>query len=121
MNDSHSKPILYLFKTNFSDPQHKGKRFFCPFCTQVEGMMSVFPVIRQEVDVRYVGFEKPRGDLSLLCGEANQSCPQLIFPDGDDAISSDYSIPGIGNVKRIDKTLSILDYFASKFDLAKRH
>ncbi len=121
MNDSLSKPVLYLFKTNFSDPKYPDKRFFCPFCTQVEGMMSVFPVIRQEIDVRYIGFEKPRGDLALLCGEANQSCPQLIFPNGDDAISSDYSIAGIGNAKRIDKTRSILDYFASKFDLAERH
>ncbi len=84
-------------------------------------MMSVFPVIRQEIDVRYVGFEKPRGDLDTLCGETNQSCPQLIFPDGDDAISYDYSIPGVGNVKRIEKTLSILDYFGRKFDLAERH
>jgi len=121
MNDSDIKPILYLFKTNFVDPQHKGESFFCPYCTQVEGMMSIFPIIRQEVDVRYVAFEKPRGDLNLFCGESNQSCPQLVFPNGDDNISSAYSISGKGNIRRIDKTLSILDYFSDKFNLAKRH
>ena len=121
MNEFKNKPVLYLFKTNFTDSKHKDKLFFCPYCTQVEGMMSLFPIIRQEIEIRYVNFEKPRGALNTLCGEANQSCPQLVFINGDDEISSSYSTAGIGKIKRIELTLSILDYFSKKFDLAKRH
>ena len=121
MNEFKNKPVLYLFKTNFTDSKHKDKLFFCPYCTQVEGMMSLFPIIRQEIEIRYVNFEKPRGALNTLCGEANQSCPQLVFINSDDEISSAYSVAGIAKVKRIDQTLNILDYFSEKFDLSERH
>ncbi|TDF42250.1 DUF3088 family protein [Alteromonadaceae bacterium M269] len=117
-----SKPsTLYLFKTNFKDAAYPGKAFFCPFCIQVEGLLAAFPEIRQDLDIRYVDFEKPRADLPELSGEANQSCPQLILPEGDDEFSAQYSIDGIGNVRRIEKTLFILDYLAERYGTSERH
>jgi len=117
-----SKTItLYLFKTNFSDPAFEETLFFCPYCMQVEGLLASFPVIRHHLKIEYVDFEKPRGDLSLYCGEKEQSCPQLVLPNGDDEFSAEFSVDGINGARRINKTISILDYLSLRFGLAKRH
>jgi len=112
---------LYLFKTNFSDPDVEDTLFFCPYCMQVEGLIASFPVVRHYLNIEYVDFEKPRDELSVFCGEDEQSCPQLVLPNGDDEFSAQFSIDGINGAKRINKTIFILDYLALKFGLAQRH
>ncbi|KAB7615406.1 DUF3088 domain-containing protein [Amylibacter sp. SFDW26] len=113
--------ILYLLKTSFTDEAYEGEQFFCPYCIHVEGVLSAFPVIRETIDVRYVDFAKPRGALPDFAGDTNQSCPQLILPNGDDAYSGKYSVDGENGTKRIDNTIAILDYLSDSFQLSRRH
>ena len=74
---------LFLLKADFKDADRgDGKRYFCPDCVMLEGLLSYYPRVREELDVRYVNFARPRNVLVDLIGEANQSCPVLVLEDG---------------------------------------
>lgn len=74
---------LFLLKADFKDANRDdGKRYFCPDCVMLEGLLSYYPRLRDEIDVNYVNFARPRKVLVDLIGEANQSCPVLVLENG---------------------------------------
>ncbi|HAH26125.1 MAG TPA: hypothetical protein DCL77_20580 [Prolixibacteraceae bacterium] len=74
---------LFLIKPDFQDiKQGADIKFFCPNCALLEGLLSFYPRLRNELQVNYVDFARPRPAIIELIGEANQSCPVLIFEDG---------------------------------------
>ena len=74
---------LFLLKADFQDPEKEpGKRYFCPDCVMIEGLLSYYPRLNDELEVHYVNFARPRKALVDLLGEENQSCPVLILDDG---------------------------------------
>lgn len=83
---SVKRPILFLLPPDFLDPEEGEGPYVCPHCMAVEGLLSVYPVLRRSLDVRYVPFIRPRTEIIELLGEAHQSCPVLVLPVG--AVSS---------------------------------
>ena len=74
---------LFLLKPNFHDFNRiDGKLYFCPDCAIIEGLLSYYPRLRNELEVHYLDFARPRKVLVDLLGEANQSCPVLVLDDG---------------------------------------
>lgn len=74
---------LFLIKADFQDLNRAdGRNYFCPDCIKIEGLLSFYPRLRNELDVNYVDFNRPRKVLADLLGEENQSCPVLVFEDG---------------------------------------
>ncbi|WP_366523355.1 DUF3088 family protein [uncultured Roseobacter sp.] len=112
--------ILYLLRSEFADVQAGNTSFYCPQCLLVEGLLAVFPHVRQNLDIRYVDFDRPRGDMSLYVGD-NQSCPQLVFPDEDHNYSTVQSLSGNSPARRIDNVSDILTYLIQRFDLPRPH
>ena len=107
---SISKDIVFLLEPGFAED---GKRWFCPYSAQVVGMMRWFPELEPTLDVRYVGFEKPRKPIVELIGEELQSCPVLV-------LANDVTLPPqlddkliISKGRRvISETKAILHYLA---------
>tara|TARA_B100000780_G_scaffold112425_3_gene78739 strand:- start:283 stop:675 length:393 start_codon:yes stop_codon:yes gene_type:complete len=116
--DQHPAVLLYLFKRDFVDA---GKRYFCPHCLRIEGLMALFPEIRHAIEVRYVAFAKPRGQLAEWVGDDQQSCPQLIFVGGDDSLSAAYSQRAPTGTLHITRTNDILSYLIARFKLPQIH
>lgn len=112
--------ILYLLRSDFADAQAGNTPFYCPQCLLVEGLLAAFPHVRQNLEIRYVDFDRPRGNMAIYVG-ANQSCPQLVFPDGDDRHSVGRSSPGISPARRIENVQDILAYLIQRFDLPQPH
>ncbi|WP_428985298.1 DUF3088 family protein [Shewanella corallii] len=110
--------ILYLLKRDFLDGD---SRYFCPYCLRIEGLMAMFPEIRHSIEVRYVDFAKPRGELPDFLGEANQSCPNLVLTDGDRYGSEKYSVMAPTGTRHIDSTDNIIAYFIERFGLPQMH
>ena len=80
---------LFLLKADFQDASRAdGKRYFCPDCVMIEGLLSYYPRLLDELEVKYVNFARPRPALVNLLGEENQSCPVLVFEDGKRAKKS---------------------------------
>lgn len=74
---------LFLLKADFQDLNRAdGKSYFCPDCVMIEGLLSFYPRLRNELEVSYVDFQRPRKAVVDLLGEANQSCPVLVLEDG---------------------------------------
>jgi hypothetical protein len=74
---------LFLLKADFQDPAREaGKRYFCPDCAFIEGLLSYYPRLTDEIEVHYVNFARPRQALIDLLGEENQSCPVLVLDNG---------------------------------------
>lgn len=115
-----AETILYLLRSKFPDPKHGDQLFFCPQCSPVEGLLAMFPDVRQNLDVRYVDFARPRGDMAGYVGD-EQSCPQIVLPDGDDAYSAELSVAGQGQTRRIDAPADIQSYLLGRFDLPQPH
>lgn len=70
---------LYLLKPHFMDTG-KGP-FFCPGCAQMVGLLEFYPALKQQLEVRWLDFPRPRPELIELLGEENQSCPVLVLKD----------------------------------------
>lgn len=74
---------LFLLKPDFQDINRSTEnKYFCPPCTLIEGLLSFYPRLRNELEVNYVDFMRPRPAIVDLIDEANQSCPVLVFNDG---------------------------------------
>ncbi len=74
---------LFLLKADFKDINRgDDKRYFCPDCVMIEGLLSYYPRLINEIEVKYVNFARPRQVLVDLLGEENQSCPVLVLEDG---------------------------------------
>ena len=97
---------LFLIKPNFQDPARgTRKKYFCPPCTLLEGVLSFYPFLREKIEVHYVNYQRPRPEVIKLIGEENQSCPVLIHPDGS-------------FIKDHDQ---ILDYLAANYGIGYAH
>lgn len=116
-----SKPILYLLKHDFLDPKAGAGPFYCPYCMRIEGLLAAFPILKRYLTLCYVDFPKPRGALAEWVGEASESCPQIILPDGDDEVSHEWSIAAAQGARRIENTDHIEKYLVARFDLPCRH
>ncbi|MBV5313295.1 MAG: DUF3088 family protein [Prolixibacteraceae bacterium] len=74
---------LFLIKPDFLDLKRAdNKSYFCPDCVMIEGLLSFYPRLRDELDINYVDFNRPRKILVDLLGETNQSCPVLVLENG---------------------------------------
>jgi len=74
---------LFLIKPDFKDLKRNADiNYFCPNCVTLEGLLSFYPKLRNELEVHYVDFARPRPSIVELIGEENQSCPVLILEDG---------------------------------------
>lgn len=74
---------LFLLKPDFQDINRNADvKYFCPPCALIEGVLSFYPQLRNQLEVTYVDFVRPRPAIIALIGEANQSCPVLVLEDG---------------------------------------
>lgn len=67
-----------MLKPDFTDA---GFRQFCSECAMVEGMLSFYPDIRLNLDIKYIGFTRPRPEIVAELGPEHQSSPCLILGD----------------------------------------
>ncbi|QPB84288.1 DUF3088 family protein [Pseudoalteromonas rubra] len=71
------KPKLFVLKMPFEDGP--GKMWICSHCALIEGALSANPHWLEAIDVRRIGFAKPRSEVVALLGEDNQWLPVLIL------------------------------------------
>lgn len=111
---------LYLLKPNFGD---KGTGpFFCAECAVVEGMLSFYPQLRKELDVRYIAFERPRPELVHELGPDHQSSPTLVLADGPTAnLPATVHVQTANGKRFIQNEYEICNYLAARHKLGAPH
>lgn len=73
---------LYLLTPGFEDPAYPDMTFYCWHCALMEGVLTSFPEIGADLDVKRIAWPRPRAELVELLGKENQSLPVLILDDG---------------------------------------
>ena len=76
MATAPEKDILFLLPPAF-EVDGDGP-WFCPDCAPIEGLLASYPLLKGQLDFRYVArFARPRPEIVALLGEAHQNCPTL--------------------------------------------
>lgn len=60
--------------------------YFCPDCAQMAGLLAFYPELKQQLEVRYLDFQRPRAELVELLGEENQSCRVLVLKEAPSGV-----------------------------------
>ena len=74
--------ILFLLTPAFFDGTEGP--YFCPHSAAMEGLLGYVPELADSIDVRRVGFERPRPAIIELLGSDHQGTPVLVLADGVD-------------------------------------
>jgi len=90
----------------------------------VEGMLAFYPKLRAQVDVHYIGFDKPRAAIVALLGEGVQGCPMLVL--GEESLAALEPIPDVRTAESlghayISKDIEICRYLAHRYGAGIPH
>lgn len=97
---------LFLLKPDFQDVKLDAeKKYFCPHCAILEGLLLYYPRLGDQLEVHRVDFPRPRPVIVDLIGEENQSCPVLVKEDGS----------------FINETRDIIQYLTDKYHIGQKH
>lgn len=114
MNDT-----LFLLTVGFHDGE--GAPYYCPHCTIFEGLLSLFPALAAQIDVKRVEFARPRAELVELLGEENQSCPVLILGSSPSPYGDGLTIKEAKGRHFLDEAEDIGNYLSRKYGIPRPH
>ena len=69
---------LFLLRPDWIDQE---RPWFCMACAAVEGFLVYYPAVRDQLDIAYLPYARPRHPVVDLLGEAHQNLPTLILTE----------------------------------------
>lgn len=113
-----TKDTLFLLQADFTDENFPGDRFYCPSCTFFEGLLALFPPLSKHLEVRRIGFERPRMELVKLVGEDQQTCPTLVLSQRSNRAFATHEFAGNAFIKGQSE---IAEYLAETYAIPVMH
>jgi hypothetical protein len=115
--------ILFLLKPGFTDSARdsEGKRYYCPDCAFLEGVLGCCPDLRTRLDIRYVDFPRPRREIVQLVGDAHQGCPNLILDPANHRFVDASRFHKAGDRLHATDTRVIVEYLAARYGVLVPH
>ena len=114
---------LFLLKHDFTDnnSDKDGKKYYCPNCAMIEGIIKYYPQLEKMIEIHRVDFKRPRIEIIDLIGTENQSCPVLIIDNSN--LNSDFRsyFTPFGDKLFVNSTDLIARYFTEKFGVGILH
>ena len=115
--------ILFLLNPNFTDGARdsEGKRYYCPSCAFLEGVLHYCPELRERLDIRYIDYPRPRREIIELVGDANQGCPNLVLDPANHGFVDASRFYRAGDRLHTNDTKVIVDYLAERYGALVAH
>jgi hypothetical protein len=113
------KDRLFTLKPDFTD--RGAGPFYCPGSLKIEGLLAYYPRLRDELDVIYVDFPRPRHEIVKLIGEENQGAPVLVLGEAAAAKARHPEVRSHGSVRFLNGSDNILEYIAQVYGVARPH
>jgi hypothetical protein len=110
------KDHLFLLKPGFFIAE-RGP-FYCGDSLPIEGLISLYPALRDAVEVVHIDFARPRANLVEILGEEHQSAPVLVLANPDNA-PADVETKTASGKHFIDNEADIRRYLSKRFALAQ--
>ncbi|HEY0926072.1 DUF3088 family protein [Brevundimonas sp.] len=107
---------LYLLNADWHDDA--GGPWFCPAGAFVEGMLSFYPVLREQLLITYLDHPRPRPPVIAEVGEDHQSCPLLVLDGGFDWPDAATSA---ATGRRFLQDHAIAPYLAARYGIGLPH
>ena len=114
-----SKDKLFLLKAEFMDGDQGP--FYCPGCAYVSGVLGYFPGLRDELDIQYVDFPRPRPAIVAEVGEENQGAPVLVLGQKAPPAPGLYEVKEFQGRSFISGAKDILEYLAATYNISRPH
>lgn len=113
---------LFLLNPGFHDAQlGDSKRYYCPHCAMIEGILQYYPHLKEELGIDYVDFVRPRTAVVELLGEENQGCPVLIIHPEENADMDVSYFKQHEQLLYVNSTALIAKFLAAKYGIALPH
>ena len=113
------KDKLYLIKPDFID-NGQGP-FYCPDSLAVEGMLGFYPQLREQIDVQYVEFQRPREVIIRELGEENQGLPVLIIDEKNLPLVNHLGVLSSNEKHYLNDQKEIRGYLSIVYAVGKSH
>lgn len=115
--------ILFLLKQDFSDKdRYNGdKLYYCPDCAFIEGVLSYYPKLREQIDIRYIDFPRPRKEIVELVGGEHQGCPNLILNSANHKYVDASQFKSFGGKLYTCDTKLVVKYLSDKYNIPEAH
>jgi len=114
------KDILFMLTPGFHDGE--GAPYYCPHCAIFEGLLALYPALKDQLDVRHVAFPRPRAEIVALLGPDHQSCPVLITNSTPPLAGVDpASMQTHGDLRFIDDNDGIGNYLSATYGIPRPH
>lgn len=110
------KDVLFLLRPGFYEGQ--SGPYYCGDSVSVEGLLSFFPTLREQVDVRYIDFPRPRNGVVELLGAENQSVPVLVLASDRVNKAASVTLATHGTYRFINNEADIRRYLSAQYDVA---
>ena len=110
------KDVLFLLRPGFYDGP--SGPHYCGDSVSVEGLLSFFPALREQVDVRYIDFPRPRNDVVELLGVDNQSIPVLVLASDRVNNATNVALAAHGEHRFINNEADIRRYLSAQYEIA---
>lgn len=111
------KDRLFLLAPGFTTME--GGPFYCGDSVGVEGLLSFFPALRDEVDVVYCAAPRPRAEIVALIGEGNQSVPVLVLSPETAVRTAAISVFHHEDMRFINDPAIIRQYLSTQYGVAE--
>jgi len=108
--------ILFLLTPGFTDSarDNEGKRYYCPDCAFLEGVLNCCPELRKQLDIRHVDFPRPRREIAQLVGDMHQGCPNLVLDQSNHPFVDASRFHKAGDRLHSTDTRVIVEYLAER-------
>ena len=114
--------VLFLLTPGFADANAGTTTYHCPPCATVSGLLGYYPQLREKVEVKEVGFPRPRAEVAdLLGGPDHPGCPVLVLDDASpvpDGVTVHTSLTG---KRYLDGPTDIGNYLAARHGVSAPH
>lgn len=107
---------LYLLNADWHDDQ--GGPWFCPAGAVIEGVLSLYPKLRDQLRITYLDHPRPRSAVVAEVGDAEQGCPMLVL-DGE----LDWPDAEISETtgRRFLQDEAMLPYLTARYGIGRPH
>lgn len=115
--------ILLLLEPGFTDSarDQEGRRYYCPSCAFIEGVLACCPELRQKLDIRHIGYPRPRREIVELVGDAHQGCPILVLDPSNHPFVDASRFHRFGDRLHSNDTRVIAGYLADRHGALVAH
>jgi len=114
-----SKDKLFLLSPDFFDGQDGP--FYCPDSLPIEGLLGFYPQLRENIDVQYIDFQRPRQALVAELGLENQGAPVLILANSENIPNDEISVQEYEGRYFVNEEADIRRYLELTFGLGHAH